>query len=67
MTEPLLCAKDVARVLSISHRTATLLMRSGRLAGFKLSGKYWRTIPSHVSDYVNRQRAGKCDLKTVPD
>ena len=50
----LLCAKEVADRLNICPRTAAKLLRSGKIDGFKLSGKYWRTTELHVEAYVTK-------------
>jgi excisionase family DNA binding protein len=56
MPSVMLCAKDVARALAISERSARRLMRRGEIAACKI-GKLWRTETEHVAAYRAREYA----------
>lgn len=47
----ILCAKEIAVRLGVSERTATRLLKSGEIAGFRV-GKLWRTTELHLESYV---------------
>jgi excisionase family DNA binding protein len=52
----LLTAKDVARRLNISERTALRLLARGEIEAFKVSGKIWRVEEAQLEDYIRRAR-----------
>jgi excisionase family DNA binding protein len=54
-SEPLITAKKVADLLQVCDRTATRLMQSGEIEGFKVHGKMWRTTASRVEAYKRKQ------------
>ena len=47
----ILCGKEIASRLGVSERTATRLLKSGEIAGFRV-GKLWRTTELHLESYV---------------
>lgn len=54
----LLCAKDVARVLGVSPRTAQRYLKAGLIPGFRLGAKLWRVPRVKLEEFVARQLAG---------
>jgi len=52
-----LSPKDVATQLGISERTVRRMLNEGRLPGFRVGTKLWRTEQGFVDEYV---REGQC-------
>jgi excisionase family DNA binding protein len=48
----LLCAKDVARVLGVSPRTAQRWLKAGLIPGFRLGAKLWRVPRVKLEEFV---------------
>jgi excisionase family DNA binding protein len=60
MTEIALTTAEVSRRLGYTDQTyqaVIRLIRSGRLAGFRLSGRYWRVMESDLEAFITHQRA----------
>jgi excisionase family DNA binding protein len=51
----LLCAKDVARVLGVSPRTAQRYLAAGLIPGFRLGAKLWRVPRVKLEEFVARE------------
>jgi excisionase family DNA binding protein len=53
----LLCPKDVARLLSVSPRTASRLMASGEIESCRVGPRHWRlrTTAERVFRYQQRR------------
>lgn len=53
---PLLTLREIASCLSITDDVARYLLRTNKIQGFKVGGR-WRVLPDALTDYLIAQLA----------
>lgn len=56
MTDRLLTLKQVGEKLGLKPGTLSGWLRTGKLPGVKISGKYWRVKESDLEKFMNEQQ-----------
>jgi excisionase family DNA binding protein len=53
----LLIVREVAEVLRLAESTVVSKLRSGEIAGIRISGRNWRVDPEALRQYIARNQS----------